>query len=166
MRWVNRDGRQQWIDFGVVIRFDCGTLHRVELVHLTHADATLRQRGQQLLVPASVLLINKAVSLFPDQFALFDRGKTIRPALRQAIFNALQQAGDIDLKELVQVVGGYGEELDTLQQAIAGILRFLQDTPIEAEPGLFAIDIDGTIVERDTSHRGSEQRTSYNNDEL
>src|SRR5712671_6612139 len=137
MRWVNRDGRQQWIDFGVVIRFDSGTLHRVKLVHLPHADATLRQRGQQLLVPASVLLINKAVSLFPDQFALFYRGKSVWPALWQSVFNALQQAGDVDLKELVQVVGSDSKKLDSLEQGIAGILRLLQDSPVEAKPGLF-----------------------------
>ena len=55
-----------------------------------------------------------------------------------AILNALQDASDSDLDELIQVAGRDGEKLDALQQRIRGILGFFEDALVEVEPGLVA----------------------------
>ena len=58
----------------------------------------------------------------------------------EAFFEALQDAGDADLDELVEVAGGDGEELDALEQGIGGVVGFFEDAAVELQPALVAID--------------------------
>ena len=60
--------------------------------------------------------------------------------LADAVLDALQDAGDADLDELVEIAGGDGEELDALEQGIALVLSLFEDAAVEAEPGVVAIE--------------------------
>ena len=64
----------------------------------------------------------------------------------------LQEAGDADFEELVEVAGGDGKELHALQQRIAFILGFLQHTPVERQPGDFGVVVKVGIFERRAGH--------------
>ena len=58
-----------------------------------------------------------------------------------AVFNALQNSGDANLKELIQIAGGDGEKFDPLQQRIGVILGFFQHAPVEVHPGFVSIEV-------------------------
>ncbi len=58
----------------------------------------------------------------------------------EAFFEALQDAGDADLDELIEVAGGDGEELDALEQGIGGVVGLFEDAAVELKPALVAID--------------------------
>jgi len=58
----------------------------------------------------------------------------------EALFKALQDAGDADLDELIEIAGGDGEELYALEQGIGGVVGFFKDAAVELEPTLVAID--------------------------
>ena len=53
----------------------------------------------------------------------------------------LAQAGDADLEELVEVAGEDRQELDPLEERIAGIARLVEDPRVELEPGQLAIEV-------------------------
>ena len=50
------------------------------------------------------------------------------------------QPGDADRVELVEVGGADRDEAQPLQQRMARVLRLLQHTRVEVEPGQFAVD--------------------------
>jgi hypothetical protein len=63
----------------------------------------------------------------------------------EAFFEALQDTGDADFDELVEVAGGDGEKLDALEQGVGGVVGFFQDAAVELEPALVAIDEAATL---------------------
>ena len=69
-----------------------------------------------------------------NQLALLLRGKRVRAGIDKAFFNALQKTGDPDLKKLIQIAGGDGEELYSLQQGIVFVIGFFQHAPVKGKP--------------------------------
>jgi hypothetical protein len=60
----------------------------------------------------------------------------VRSRLGIAVFNPLQDAGDANLDELVQIAGRDGQKLHPLEERIGLVLGLLQHAAIEAEPRL------------------------------
>ena len=98
------------------------------------------QGGPQRLIPAAVLALDKRAQLRGVAFEGLLRCHTIRADLVVAVFNALHDAGDADFDKFVEIRGGDGEEFHPLEQGIARIFGFLQNTAVEAQPGLIAAE--------------------------
>ena len=71
------------------------------------------------------------------------------------MFDVLEETGNANFHELVQIVRGDGQELDALQQRIADIARFFQHAPVKLQPLHVAIEIVAGIVERYACHKPS-----------
>jgi hypothetical protein len=52
----------------------------------------------------------------------------------------LEDSGDADLDELVEVARGDGEKFDALEERVGGVVGFFQNAAVELEPTLVAID--------------------------
>ena len=59
----------------------------------------------------------------------------------------LQQARDSHFDKFVQIAGGDGEELDSLQQRVAFVQRFFEHPAVESQPGLVAIEVVARIAQ-------------------
>ncbi len=62
------------------------------------------------------------------------RSHQVRPGLVVAVLDCLQNAGQPDLEEFIQVAGRNREELYPIEQRVGAVLSFLEHAPIEAEP--------------------------------
>ena len=69
-----------------------------------------------------------------------------------AVLNLLHHGSHTHFKELVQIAGRDGEELQSLEQRIAFVLSLFEHTPVEREPGGVAVQEVVWIIKRDASH--------------
>ena len=53
----------------------------------------------------------------------------------------LQEAGDPYFEELVEDIGDDPQKAHALQQGVAPVARFFEDTAVEIEPGELAVDV-------------------------
>ncbi len=150
VRRVDRDRGEQRVDLGLVEVQGMRTRCLIEFVPLENVDLLFGQRGDQKIVPAGVLRGDEGLQVGAEPLEAHIRRQTLvllmRRRLPLAVFNALQQAGEADLDELIQVAGGDGEELHTLQQGIRRVLRLLQHALVEGEPGVIAPEIGADCV--------------------
>ena len=143
MRGIDGDRRQQRIDLVLVEAEGMGASLRAKLLPAQHANLLCGQRRDKLLVPAAVLLADEDDHGVAEGVEPLLRGhaalvRSLR--LVVAVLDALQDAGDADFDELIQVAGRNGEELDPLQQRIGGVLRLFQHPLVELQPGLVAAE--------------------------
>src|SRR5436309_14647406 len=68
------------------------------------------------------------------------RTQTVRPDIARFAFNLLLNPSYTNLEKLIQVRADNGEELNSLDQGLSGVLRFLENAPVELKPAQFAID--------------------------
>jgi hypothetical protein len=59
----------------------------------------------------------------------------------KALFKLLEDAGNADLNELVEVACGDGEELNSLEERVGGVVRLFENAAIKLEPALVATDV-------------------------
>jgi hypothetical protein len=97
-------------------------------------DAGGRQRGHELLLPATLLGRDEVMGLAEHlQEELAGR----RVAGR---FLLLHDAGYPDLEEFVEVGADDREEADALEERDGGVFREFQDAAVKAEPTEFAVE--------------------------
>ncbi len=119
MRRIDRDRRQQQVEFLLAIIFDESPRPRIQFVQSQYANSMLVELRTQLVVPAAILVVDKLVSLAGDQVALFDQREAVGAGLGVAIFNLLHQAGYADFEKFVEIAGGDRKKLQPFQQWIA-----------------------------------------------
>ena len=141
MRRINRDRRQQRINFLFAVCVNIFNLLRLKLFKVKNADVLARQRRHQLFVPALILLLDKFMSLPGNQLAFLLSSQRIRAGVNEAIFNPLEQPCYPDLKEFIQIAGGNGQEFDPFQNGVAFIIGLFQHSPVKGQPGSFTIYI-------------------------
>jgi hypothetical protein len=115
-----------------------------ELLPLQHADASALEFGDEAVIPAGTLILVELMEALTDMLqALFLSKSTWIEGLGQtkALFKLLEDAGDADLNELVEVAGGDGEELYALEEWVGGVVGLFEDAAIELEPALVATDV-------------------------
>ena len=120
MRRVDGDGREQRIDLALI---KCGgilLLPSVIASCMQHANPSRVQSGQQLLVPAAVLALDKRAHLRGVARRGSAPASPVRADLVVAVFNTLQEAGDADFDKFVEIAGGDGQKLHALEQRILG----------------------------------------------
>jgi hypothetical protein len=82
-----------------------------------------------------VLPVDEEVHVLGDGGKGLLEGDAVGAKVGVAVFDALQDAGDADLDELVEIAGGDGEELDPLEEGIGFVLGLFEDAAVKAEPG-------------------------------
>jgi hypothetical protein len=135
MRRVNGDGGQERVDFTLIVVGGKGARFVVHFFPAEDADVGLAHGGQQILVPAAVLVGDEPLGFFLDGIEGFAQGSAVGRGLVVAVFDALQDACNANLEELIEIAGGNGEKLDSLKEGVGGILRLFEDAAVEAEPG-------------------------------
>ena len=104
------------------------------------ADTCVLERRDQFLIEQAVLLFHEGVSPLADVAQHLPRGEHVRALGRKVQFQALPESANPDLKELIEVRRDNAEEFQTLQQRDGGVLRLVQDPPVELKGAEFAID--------------------------
>src|SRR5262249_40581424 len=82
-----------------------------------------------------------------DQPELLGRRQAVGAAFGDRGLELLVEARDPDHEELVEVRVEDREELQALEQTPARVLGFLEDPAVEGEPGDFAVEIEGMVLE-------------------
>ena len=91
--------------------------------------------GEQL-----ILVLQHLVDSLPDCWDLLQWSYSGEVRGLSATAAHKGEAADSHLEELVEIRGGDGEELDSLQKRKLGAESFVEDALVEFEPGEFAID--------------------------
>ena len=87
------------------------------------------------------------VGQWRDAFELLGGGQAVGAAGVGAGLVQLQDAGDANFVEFVEIAGDDGHELDAFEQGIALVLGLFEHAGVEVEPGEFAVDIELGAVE-------------------
>jgi hypothetical protein len=143
MRGVESDGGEEGIDLVVEVLGGEGTVGGAELFPLEDADAGGGKLGDEVVVPAGGLFAGKVMEPVAEFVEASGGSEAAFVGLlgkAEGFFELLEDAGDADFDELVEVAGGNGEELDALEQRIGAVFGFFEDAAIEEEPALVAID--------------------------
>ena len=124
---------------------------RLEIVEV---NAVLAQRGQQLVVPELVLVLDHLQDFLPDRIEGLARAHAVGTGVVRLVLDLLLDAGHAHLEEFVQVGGDDAEEADALQQRLARVLRFFQHAAVEGQPAQLAVDEELGIGEVGRGHGG------------
>ena len=150
MRRINGDRSEKGINLPhkkEVHRVSAGT---IEVRHPQNADILADQRWHELLVPTLVLAGHKGMQFTGKALQLFFGRQSVRTGKLISVFRLLQQPGYAHLNEFVEITGGDGQKLNSLEQRIAFVLSLLEHTPIEGQPGFVAIEIVAGIIQADS----------------
>jgi hypothetical protein len=143
MRGVERDGSKERVDL-FLEELDCVFAVRLaEVLPADDVDACVLEFGEEAVVPAGGLVEGELVEVVAetvDTFVLGEAGIIDVLGVPKAFFNALQNSGDADFDELVEVAGGDGEEFYALEERVGGIVGLFEDAAIELQPAFIAID--------------------------
>ena len=138
MGGVDADGGQQGVNLALKVALGIGAGLFVELPPLQQANALFAQFGQQLVIPAAILRVHKAVNIGCQHGQGFFGAQAVVARLAVAVLNALHEAGLANFNVLVEVGAGNGQELDPLQQRVGGVFGLFKHTPVELHPGVVA----------------------------
>ena len=105
------------------------------------ADALEIEARQQHLVQHAVLLVEQFVRDLRDRAQLFARRHVVGTALCHAECLLVDQSGDADFEELVEVRVGDAQERQPFEQRHVVILRHFEHAPIEFELRQLAVDV-------------------------
>src|SRR5205085_10294478 len=103
MRRINRQWREHGLNFRAKEVFRPCTIAFVHFVELQKAYPAFRERGNELLAPADVVVGDHAADALGDRAKCLHRSESVRPAFRRAGFDLLFDAGDADFEELIEV---------------------------------------------------------------
>ena len=149
---IDRDGRQQRVNLLLEVILGKVAGLWVQLPPFQQANALLAQFGQQVLVPALVLVVHKAVDLGVQHGERLFGAQAVVAGLAVAVFDALHQAGLADFNVLVEIRGGDGQKLDPFQQRIGQVLGLFEHTPVELHPGVVP-SVEQLLLLRNFGHR-------------
>ena len=152
MGGVDGDGRQQRIDFTLIVVKGMCSGGCIDIAPLQHADAILEKRRTQVFCPAAVLIADESVHIAYHVIQGLPGGQAIEARFGVPVFNALHDAGHANFDKLIQITGGNGQEFNPFQQGIAWILGFFEDTAIKAQPRLVAADKETLRIFADNFH--------------
>jgi hypothetical protein len=119
----------------------------IEVRHRQNADTLADQGWYELLVPAFVLTGHKGMQFAGKALQLLFGRESVWTGKLISVFRLLQQSGYAHFNEFVEIAGGDGQKLNSLEQRIAFVLSLLQHAPIEGQPGFVAIEIVAGIIQ-------------------
>ena len=153
MGGVDGDWREQGIDFALVVSGRSLAGRVVHVIPAQHAHSSGTESGQELLVPALVLLGDEAVhgGVYDGQGLL--EGRAVGVEFGVAVFDTLQHAGYADLDKFVQIAGGDGQKLNALEEGIGFVLSFFEHTAVEIEPGFVSAEEEALLRALRSGHK-------------
>ena len=98
------------------------------------------ERGDDVVEEDSVCEAGESGHLAGDLAELLRRGAPVRAQFGDAGLDLIEQAGDADLEELIEVLAEDRQELGPLERWRRRIRRDRQHALIKLEPGQLAID--------------------------
>jgi hypothetical protein len=110
-----------------------------EIAAVDEHDALLGELAAQC-APARLLVGGERRRLGADLLELLGRRQPVGAGQRHLGAHEALKAGDAHHEELVEVVGGDGEEAQLLEQRMVRVRRLLQHPAIEAQPRQLAVD--------------------------
>ena len=123
-----------------------------------------RQRRENQLIQQLVLILDQRQRALVNRRQLFGHAHAVGPAAERAQLQALLQAGDADLEELVEVGAGDAEKADALQQRQRFVVRLREHALVEVEKRQLPIDVVLGSLEIHVEHGGDrreEERREY-----
>ena len=131
---VDRQGRQRGEDVAIEAGGEFGSVNLVQLFARFEDDALGGQRGQELVLPASLFGVHERACLGEDF------GQELPGGGMAGGFLLLHDARHPDLEELIQVGAGDREEADAFEQGDAFVFGEFEDPSVEIEPAEFAVE--------------------------
>ena len=112
-----------------------------EIVRGAEENSLAGERGDELVVPAVVLVLDERGHDRVDAAQLLHRGEAVGAELRDARVDLLHEARHPDLEELIKVRADNREEAHALQKGVAHALRLLKDPPVEGQPAQLPVEV-------------------------
>ena len=135
MRRIDRDRRQQRLDRLQIKRFDISAIRRVQLLQANDPYRFFGQRGNQLVPPTIVLRFHELVNFSGQQGEHFLRSPPIRSGVdRLAVLDLLQDPGDTNFHEFIEVARSDRQEFQPFQQRVVVVAGLFQHALIELQP--------------------------------
>ncbi len=126
-------------------------------------DAGGVQQRLQFFIEDPTLLLHHGEHDGAKLFELLGGGHAVRRQVDHAGLDLILQARDTDHEELVEIRAEDRQELDALEERMAGILHLLQHPAIELDPAQLPIEIQRRILEVDVQHRHVWSQRRLNN---
>ena len=119
------------------------------IVGLEEPDAVFRQRRPKPIVPAGGLLPQHLRRPLAHGVELLADRQTIDRHRFQTGAALLEQRGDANHEELVQIGADDGQELHAFQQRMVTVERLVENTLVEGQPAQLAVAVETRIAEVD-----------------
>ena len=104
-----------------------------------HADRFFRERGDEFLAPASVLIRHECVDPFDELGENFFLRAAIWAGVAASLLDLLQEAGEAHLDELVEIARRDGQEFHAIEERVRRIARLFEHALVELQPREVAI---------------------------
>jgi len=143
MRGVECDRCQEWVYLLVEELYGELAIRFAEVFPAHDADANRLKFRDEAIIPAGVLVVGELMEALAEAIYALIRGESGFIGLLEqahALFKLLQDSCDTDLDEFIEVAGGDGEELYSLEDWVGGIVGFFEDAVIELKPAFITID--------------------------
>ena len=116
-------------------------------------NLVLRQRRKQFVIPTFVLILDDSLHRCADGSQLLFGGAAIGADGLRTVLNLLQETGNTDLHELVQIIGGDCQKAHALEQGIGSVARLFQHKLIKGQPLQVAVQTQLRIFQILAFHR-------------
>ena len=141
MRRIDRYRGEDRFQLFLPVALDEGALLTGKVMDFPQVDPLIGQCRKQLVVPAGVVRADQLVCLGGDRLELLVGGEAVGSTGSGPAVAQLQEAGDPYFEELVEDIGDDPQKAHALQQGVAPVARFFEDTAVEIEPGELAVDV-------------------------
>jgi hypothetical protein len=140
--------RQRREDLVLEAIVDLGPLLGAGAVEGDDPDSALLERRPQVAAEALAEAVVELQHPPLDRVDLLLRGEAVGTAGFDPGIELVEEAGDPDHEELVEVVGVDAAEPQSLQQRHLGVLAEFENPLVEVEPGELAVEVEGGVVDR------------------
>ena len=141
MAGIDREGCEDGKDIALeklACPFDLGV---VELGNRAKVDALLGKGWQESFVEELVLIGDHTEDAGTNRGEDIGWAEAIRSVHVASVFDELLEGGDADFKELIEIGADDGEEFESFEEGLGGVLGLFEDTMIEFEPAELAIQV-------------------------
>ena len=133
VRRVQPDGAQHRQDIAVEITLNPARDRGLPSVAAQHVDALAFQFRRDNVIQHGILGLHQFMGKPADLFQGFHRAEVVGPGLHGTVLHLLLDAGDADLKKLIQVGAGDAEEFQSFQQRQGFIFGLGENAPVELQ---------------------------------
>ena len=153
VRRIECDRRKHGGELTGEVAFDPLQLTLLELGAAQEANVLRLKTRDEDLVEHAILFIDERVRRDRDSAQLLRACHAVGGTLGRAEGLLLDESGDANLEELVEIRGGDAQERQALEQRDGFVLCLFEHAPIEFEQGQLSIDVELRAAEITPPHR-------------